>query len=861
MLPRLAIYLFAPLASASLVQLPQWPQRRLSPAGRLGLRPLPAAPRGSGQVQMVFDRFDRDAMRLVMDAQVEARKLGGSAVGTEHLLLAGTMQADAIQQALDRAGVKASGVRDAIRGPGGGSIPSLDGLFGLKAKDELLPFSKDTERCFRTTLIRSGEEHDWALIGSKDLILSVLRDEEVDAGALQLLTKMGLDRQSVLEEVEAGERELVGAGGASSGKNTTLSQCSVDLTRKARNGQLDPMVGRTAEVRRCMQILVRRRKNNPVLIGDPGVGKTAIAEGLAQAIVEETVPEKLKGKRVLALELGLLVADTKYRGQFEQRLKEVVEEVTASKDTILFIDELHTLVGAGAAEGAIDAANLLKPALARGELQCIGATTVAEYRKYIEKDAALERRFQPVRVEEPTIAQTLEILSGLKAMYSKHHGVSYSEDALVAAAKLAVRYIPDRFLPDKAIDLIDEAGALVQIAAFESTSRAKATPEVGVNDIAAVVAQWTGIPVSKLDGDESRRMLNLEQQLHERVIGQDGAISAISRALRRARVGLRSPRRPVASLVFCGPTGVGKTELAKAVADVYYGSEQAMVRIDMSEYMESHSVSRLTGPPPGYVGYEAGGQLSEAVRRNPHTVVLLDEIEKAHPDVFNILLQVLEDGRLTDNKGRTVDFTNAMLILTSNVGSRTILSMAQARSSQQVADVDDEAYIEMRSAVKRELLQRFRPEFLNRLDEIIVFAALKRHEVMQVAELMLTELTARCAENGYTIQLTPALKEVVVENGFSPTYGARPLRRAMQRLCEDAIAEAILDSFVFEGEVLTMDASAKGGVLLKNKRGKTREHTPPAGQGIEDDMVAPAANGEALPQYDMGLQPLTRPIV
>ena len=792
-----------------------------------------------------FDPFDRDVFRILMDAQSEARVLGASAVGTQHLVLAATMQRDDVQAALDRAGISKDLVLAQLRG-GKGNLPGLDRLFAATSKDELLPFAKDTERALKATVQRSKSDGALSrdeLISWRELMLSVLQDEATDTQALILLNEMGVTRAAAYDAVLKGERELVGAGGDRGQKaNTTLSQCSVDLTQKARDGELDPLVGRSQEVKRCMQILVRRRKNNPVLIGDPGVGKTAIAEGLAQLIVEDKVPPSLRGVRVLSLELGLLVADTKYRGEFEQRLREVIEEVTKSNNTVLFIDELHTLVGAGAAEGAIDAANLLKPALARGELQCIGATTVTEYRRYIEKDAALERRFQPVNVPEPSIDETIDILTTLQTRYAKHHDVEYSPEALEAAVKLANRYLPDRFLPDKAIDLMDEAGAIVQIGSFTSGGAEGSSPGVvGTEEVAEVVSSWTGIPLSKLTADEAVSMLNFEGELHNRVVGQDGAVSAISRALRRARVGLRSPRRPVASMVFCGPTGVGKTELAKAVAELYYGQEKAMVRLDMSEYMEAHSVSRLTGPPPGYVGYEAGGQLTEAVRRSPHTLVLMDEVEKAHPDVFNILLQVLEDGRLTDNKGRVVDFSNAMLILTSNVGSRRILSMSQQESSSTSEASRGELYTKMRAAVKAELGGAFRPEFLNRLDEVIVFEALRPSEVTVVAGFMLAEIAERCEESEIALTWTAALTDLVVRSGFSTTYGARPLRRAVQRLCEDAVAEAMLGGFVVAGEKLEIDADDNGDIILRNQKGKTQTYSPGASQGIEEEEAAMAA--------------------
>lgn len=777
-------------------------------------------------------------MRLIMDAQTEARQLGVEAIGTDHLLLSATLQRDGVAAALKRSGVETKAVRDELARAAGGGVSAgnpLEKLFASTAKDELLPFASDTERSLRAAL-DDAKGRGAELVSPKGLMLSAVAEGASDGGsAAALLASLGVDVAAVVKELKRSDAEAVGAGGERrKGGNSTLEQCSVDLTQRAREGKLDPCVGRADEVRRCMKILVRRRKSNPVLIGDPGVGKTAIAEGIAQRIVDGDAPERLLGMRVLSLELGLLVADTKYRGEFEERLKSVIEEVTQSNETVLFIDEIHTLVGAGAAEGAIDAANLLKPALARGELQCIGATTIAEYRKYIEKDAALERRFQAVKVDEPSVAETASILTGLRPKYEEYHGVKYSDGAIAAAAELGARYISDRFNPDKAIDLIDEAGAALQMEAYDGGGAAGAT--VGEAEIAEVVADWTGIPVTKLTADERKEMSNLEETLHGRVIGQDGAVSAIARALRRARVGLRDPRRPVASLVFAGPTGVGKTELAKAVAEAYYGSEKAMVRLDMSEYMEAFSVSRLTGPPPGYVGYEAGGQLTEAVRRSPHTLVLFDEIEKAHPDVYNVLLQVLEDGRLTDNKGRVVDFTNAMLVLTSNVGSQQILNIASGGGG-------GGGYEAMRGAVRREMSSRFRPELLNRLDEVVVFEALSRAEVSEVAQLYLAQLQRRCAdEMQISLDLSPALSDAIVERGYSPAYGARPLRRAVQALCEDAVAEASLDGFVGEGESLGLDSDGEGRVLLRNKRGKTRTYEPAtAAGGIEGGDAAESA--------------------
>ena len=794
---------------------------------------------------MFFDQFDKDTMRVIMDAQTEARALGSPTVGTEHLLLSATTQKrDAMQAALARGGLAEAPLRELLQVQSGktGALPALDRLFASTAKDELLPFAKDTERAFRKAAAKAQEEVE--LVSVRDLLREVLADEAADCAARAAIGELGIDAAALAGEVEKGDFELVGGGGAGKGKNTTLSECSTDLTQRARDGLLDPLIGRSDEVKRCMQILVRRRKPNPVLLGDPGVGKTAIAEGLAQAIADGNVPKRLQGKKLLALELGMLVADTKYRGEFEERLKSVIEEVTASNETILFIDEIHTLVGAGAAEGAIDAANLLKPALARGELQCIGATTLAEYRRYIEKDAALERRFQPVDVPEPTVDEATDILRGLAPRYAEHHDVAYDDDALVAAAKLAQRYISDRFLPDKAIDLIDEAGAYAQIAGFDAQAGADAPPPtVDSEAVAEVVSAWTGIPLKQLSADDAKDLRELEGTLGRRVIGQLGAVGSISRALRRARVGLRSPRRPVASLIFCGPTGVGKTELAKAVAETYYGAESAMVRFDMSEYMEAHSVSRLTGPPPGYVGYEAGGQLTEAVRRTPHCVILMDEVEKAHADVFNVLLQLLDDGRLTDNKGRTVDFTNAVLILTSNVGSRAIV--AAAPDADAAAADADAAYARMRGAVRDELGGRFRPELLNRLDEIVVFETLKRDEVESVAALMLAEVAERCAEAEVALEIDGGVRALVAAEGFSPKFGARPLRRAVQRLCEDAVAEALLDGFAAPGEALQLGTDG-ARLTLRNARGDTRTPTPPAAQGIEDDPLEKVESGGVI---------------
>jgi ATP-dependent Clp protease ATP-binding subunit ClpC len=628
------------------------------------------------------------------------------------------------------------------------------------------------------------------------------------------------------------------------------------------------VVGRAKEIERVIQILGRRTKNNPVLIGEPGVGKTAIAEGLASRIANKDVPDILEDKRVVTLDIGLLVAGTKYRGEFEERLKKIMDEIRQAGNVILVIDEVHTLIGAGAAEGAIDAANILKPALARGELQCIGATTLDEYRKHIERDAALERRFQPVMVGEPSVDETIEILYGLRDRYEAHHKLKISDEALVAAAKLSDRYISDRYLPDKAIDLVDEAGSRVRLinsqlppaakeldkelrqilkekddavrsqdfdragelrdremeikAEIRSIAQNKANgtsaegvePVVTEEDIAHIVASWTGVPVNKLTESESEKLLHMEDTLHQRLIGQEDAVKAVSRAIRRARVGLKNPNRPIASFVFSGPTGVGKTELAKSLASYFFGSEEAMIRLDMSEYMERHTVSKLIGSPPGYVGYNEGGQLTEAVRRRPYTVVLFDEIEKAHPDVFNMLLQILEDGRLTDAKGRTVDFKNTLLILTSNIGSKVIEKGGSGIGFEFAEDAAESQYNRIRSLVNEELKQYFRPEFLNRLDEIIVFRQLNKAEVTEIADIMLKEVFGRLTEKGIALEVSDRFKDRLIQEGYSPSYGARPLRRAIMRLLEDSLAEEILSGRIKDGDIAYVDIDENGVVQV-----------------------------------------------
>jgi ATP-dependent Clp protease ATP-binding subunit ClpC len=723
--------------------------------------------------------------------------------------------------------------------------------------------------------------------------------------AARVLENLGVDLAKVRTQVirMLGETAEVAAGGGGKGstKTPTLDEFGSNLTQLAAESKLDPVVGRQNEIDRVIQILGRRTKNNPVLIGEPGVGKTAIAEGLAQRITTGDIPDILEDKRVLTLDIGLLVAGTKYRGEFEERLKKIMEEIRSAGNVILVIDEVHTLIGAGAAEGAIDAANILKPALARGELQCIGATTLDEYRKHIERDAALERRFQPVMVGEPSVADTIEILQGLRERYEQHHRLKITDEALVAAATLGDRYISDRFLPDKAIDLIDEAGSRVRLlnsklppaakeidkqlrgvqkekedavreqdfakagalrdkevelreqirsilqsrrdeqpaeaeagAAGEASAAPAASTAVAVaeapgesgtpvplvteEDIAQIVASWTGVPVQKLTETESVKLLNMEETLHQRLIGQDEAVKAVSRAIRRARVGLKNPNRPIASFIFSGPTGVGKTELTKALATYFFGSEEAMIRLDMSEFMERHTVSKLIGSPPGYVGFNEGGQLTEAVRRRPYTVVLFDEIEKAHPDVFNLLLQLLEDGRLTDSKGRTVDFKNTLIIMTSNIGSKVIEKGGGGLGFEfGGGDVEETQYNRIRSLVNEELKQYFRPEFLNRLDEIIVFRQLSREEVKQIAEIMLREIFNRMQEKGIRLSVTESFKERLVEEGYNPSYGARPLRRAVMRLLEDSLAEEFLSGRIGEGDAALVDVNEEKQVVIRKQ--------------------------------------------
>jgi len=841
----------------------------------------------------MFERFTEKAIKVIMLAQEEARRLGHNFVGTEQILLGLIGEGTGVAaKVLKSMGVNLKDARvevEKIIGRGSGFVAVE------------IPFTPRAKRVLELSLEEARQlGHNY--IGTEHLLLGLIREGE--GVAARVLENLGVDLAKVRTQVirMLGETAEVASGGGSKGstKTPTLDEFGSNLTQLAADGKLDPVVGRQNEIERVIQILGRRTKNNPVLIGEPGVGKTAIAEGLAQRITQGEIPDILEDKRVLTLDIGLLVAGTKYRGEFEERLKKIMEEIRSAGNVILVIDEVHTLIGAGAAEGAIDAANILKPALARGELQCIGATTLDEYRKHIERDAALERRFQPVMVGEPSVADTIEILRGLRERYEQHHRLKISDEAVVAAATLGDRYISDRFLPDKAIDLIDEAGSRVRLlnsklpvaakevdkqlrdvqkrkeAAVREQDFGKAgelrdkevelreqirtilqsrrddepssasepgegaaeaesvpagafsegqsvydasgerTPVVTEEDIAQIVASWTGVPVQKLTESESVKLLNMEETLHQRLIGQDEAVKAVSKAIRRARVGLKNPNRPIASFIFSGPTGVGKTELTKALAAYFFGSEEAMIRLDMSEFMERHTVSKLIGSPPGYVGFNEGGQLTEAVRRRPYTVVLFDEIEKAHPDVFNLLLQLLEDGRLTDSKGRTVDFKNTLIIMTSNIGSKVIEKGGGGLGFEfSGSSVEDTQYTRIRSLVNEELKQYFRPEFLNRLDEIIVFRQLSRDEVKLIAEIMLREVFARMQEKGITLLVSESFKERLVEEGYNPSYGARPLRRAVMRLLEDSLAEEFLSGRISDGDSALVDVDDSKQVVIR----------------------------------------------
>ncbi|MEE3897296.1 ATP-dependent protease ATP-binding subunit ClpC [Priestia megaterium] len=806
---------------------------------------------------MMFGRFTERAQKVLALAQEEALRLGHNNIGTEHILLGIVREGEGIAaKALSALGLSTEKIQKEVEALIGRGQELTQTIHYTPRAKKVIELSMDEAR-------KLGHSY----VGTEHILLGLIREGE--GVAARVLNNLGVSlnkaRQQVLHLLGSNEAASSHQGGGSSNANTpTLDSLARDLTVVAREGSLDPVIGRGKEIQRVIEVLSRRTKNNPVLIGEPGVGKTAIAEGLAQQIVNNEVPEILRDKRVMTLDMGTVVAGTKYRGEFEDRLKKVMDEIRQAGNIILFIDELHTLIGAGGAEGAIDASNILKPSLARGELQCIGATTLDEYRKYIEKDAALERRFQPIQVDEPTLEESIQILKGLRDRYEAHHRVSISDEAIEQAVKLSDRYISDRFLPDKAIDLIDEAGSKVRLRSFttppnlkeleqklesvrnekdasvqsqefekaaslrdteqrlreelEETKKiwkeqqGKENSAVTVEDIAMVVSSWTGVPVSKLAQEETERLLNMEEILHSRVIGQEEAVKAVAKAVRRARAGLKDPKRPIGSFIFLGPTGVGKTELARALAESIFGDEDAMIRIDMSEYMEKHSTSRLVGSPPGYVGYEEGGQLTEKVRRKPYSVVLLDEIEKAHPDVFNILLQVLEDGRLTDSKGRTVDFRNTILIMTSNVGADTL---KRSKHLGFTVEAEGQDYKDMKGKVMAEMKRAFRPEFLNRIDEIIVFHSLEKPHLAEIVKLMADQLTKRLKEQEIDLELTKEAIDKIAEEGFDPEYGARPLRRAIQKHIEDRLSEELLKGVVQKGQKVTLDVD-KGEFVVKS---------------------------------------------
>ena len=796
---------------------------------------------------MNFNRFTQRAHKVLQLAQEEAIRLKHPAIGTEHILLGLIREGEGIAaKAIEQFNVDFSQIES--------SVEELTGI----GQQDVGPIVHYTPRAKKVLELSADESRrlGHSYVGTEHILLALIREGE--GVAARVLDNVGISlnkaRQQVLQLL--GSSEVSSSADSSKAQATpTLDSLARDLTEIAREGTLDPVIGRSKEITRVIEVLARRTKNNPVLIGEPGVGKTAIAEGLALQIINNEVPEILRDKRVMVLDMGTVVAGTKYRGEFEDRMKKVMEEIREAGNVILFIDELHTLIGAGGAEGAIDASNILKPSLARGELQCIGATTIDEYRKYIEKDAALERRFQPIQVNEPTVDETVQIIYGLRDRYEAHHRVNITDEAVEAAARMSDRYISDRFLPDKAIDLIDEAGSKVRLRSYATPPNLKEIEEkleavrsekdaavqsqqfekaasyrdkeqklvkqleetkekwkeeqgstesdVTADDIAEVVAMWTGVPVAKIAQEETDKLLNMEELLHERVIGQDEAVVAISKAIRRARAGLKDPKRPIGSFIFLGPTGVGKTELARALAEAMFGEEDAMIRIDMSEYMEKHSTSRLVGSPPGYVGHDEGGQLTEAVRRKPYSVVLLDEIEKAHPDVFNVLLQVLDDGRLTDSKGRTVDFRNTVVIMTSNVGATALKDNKYVGFN--IHDSKEDDHKKMKDSMLQSLKKAFRPEFLNRVDEMIVFHSLNKEQLRQIVTLMADELVKRLGAKDITLTITDAAKDKIAEEGYDPDYGARPLRRALQRNIEDLLSEELLKGSIQEGSNVKVD--------------------------------------------------------
>ncbi|MBC2190664.1 ATP-dependent Clp protease ATP-binding subunit [Listeria sp. FSL L7-0229] len=812
---------------------------------------------------MMFGRFTQRAQKVLALSQEEAMRLNHSNLGTEHILLGLVREGEGIAaKALYELGISSEKVQQEVEGLIGHGEKAVTTIQYTPRAKKVIELSMDEARKLGHTYV--GTEH---------ILLGLIREGE--GVAARVLSNLGISlnkaRQQVLQLLGGGE--ATGAGRQTNTQATpTLDSLARDLTVIAREDNLDPVIGRSKEIQRVIEVLSRRTKNNPVLIGEPGVGKTAIAEGLAQQIVRNEVPETLRGKRVMTLDMGTVVAGTKYRGEFEDRLKKVMDEIRQAGNVILFIDELHTLIGAGGAEGAIDASNILKPPLARGELQCIGATTLDEYRKYIEKDAALERRFQPIKVDEPSVEESVQILHGLRDRYEAHHRVAITDEALEAAVRLSDRYISDRFLPDKAIDVIDEAGSKVRLKSFTTPKNVKEMEnnltdlkkekdaavqgqefekaaslrdkeqklkksleetkanwqekqgldhsEVTEDIVAEVVASWTGIPVAKLAETETNKLLNMEKLLHERVIGQDAAVKAVSLAVRRARAGLKDPKRPIGSFIFLGPTGVGKTELARALAESMFGDEDSMIRIDMSEYMEKFSTARLVGAPPGYVGYEEGGQLTEKVRQKPYSVVLLDEIEKAHPDVFNMLLQVLDDGRLTDSKGRVVDFRNTVIIMTSNIGAQE-MKQDKSMGFNVVDPIKDHKAMEHR--VLQDLKQAFRPEFINRIDETIVFHSLQEKELKQIVTLLTAQLTKRLAERDIHVKLTEGAKAKIAKDGYDPEYGARPLKRAIQKEVEDMLSEELLRGNIKVGDYV--EIGVKDGKLEVRKKSAPKKKT------------------------------------
>ncbi len=818
-----------------------------------------------------FEKFSERARRVLTIAQEEARNLNHNYIGTEHILLGLVREEEGVAaKVLTNLGIGLGKVRSAIEFIIGRGEKPGSGETGLTPRaKKVIELAIDEAR-------QMGHNY----IGTEHLLLGLLREGEGVASSV--LDSFGI----TLERARAETAHILTQGTPkarltrSTSRTPALDQLGIDLTAAARAGKLDPVIGRHKEIERLIQILSRRTKNNPALIGEPGVGKTAIVEGLAHRIVSGDVPETLEERRLIALDMGSLVAGTKYRGEFEERLKKIIEEIKTAGNCVLFIDEFHTMVGAGAAEGAVDAANILKPALGRGELQCIGATTLDDFRKYVERDAALERRFQPVLVEEPSVDDTLEILRGIRERYEEHHHLTISEEALAAAANLASRYIPDRFLPDKAIDLVDEASSRVrirhrtmpitlkeakqlgdnirkdkeaalntqdydyaaelreretqvdekikQLEAEWKNEQEQDQPEVSAEDIAEVVSMWIGVPVVQLAGDEMSRLLNMEDELHKRIVGQDEAIATISKAIRRARAGLKDPRRPIGNFIFLGPTGVGKTELARTLAEFMFGSEDSLIRIDMSEFMEKFAVSRLVGAPPGYVGYDEGGQLTEAVRRKPYCCILLDEIEKAHEDVFNLLLQIFDDGHLTDAKGRRVDFRNSVIIMTSNIGAELIRKGTTLGFTTRTdeAKTREQSYERMKENLLGELKKRFKPEFLNRVDDQVVFRSLAKEQIRAIVDLMLANVSKQLAEKEIKLEVTDAAKDFLGDKGYSEEYGARPLRRVIQNMIEDRLSEDLLRSKFqagetvvvdLEGEELSIHAAPVGAVGAKKK--------------------------------------------